>query len=154
VNLWTLPDSYCGASWPDYYIFLGQNRDSSALQRSNFRVALERLGGETGEDDNGISLVTVVRESHWACGWIEWIAIHKTATEQIKLAEEMESKLEDYPVLCEDDWSNLEYEEAMSYWESLSLENRIEMCAEKGVSIFVARRTYDLPDAIYNSLIA
>jgi hypothetical protein len=152
IQKWTLPDSYCGAEWPDYYVFLGQNRDSDALTRSNFRAALKRLGGETGEDDNGISLVTVVRESHWACGWIEWIAIHESNTAGIALANEMLEKIDDYPCLSEDDWSELEYTEAMEYWDGLSLSEKVDYCKDAKVSIFAARRSYDLPDRLYEML--
>ena len=116
MKKWTLPSCYVGQSWPNYYVFLGQHRDSDALTRSNFRVALERLGGETGEDDNGVSLVTVVRESHWAVGWVEWIAIHESNTAGIALAEEMEREMEGYPVLDESDWSRLEDEECEQVW--------------------------------------
>lgn len=149
---WTLPDCYVGAEWEGYYVFLGQNRDSDALTRSNFRVALKRLGGETGEDDNGISLVTVVRESHWACGWIEWIAIHESNTAGVALANEMEESIDDYPCLSEDDWSELEYMEAMDYWDGLSLSEKVDYCRDAEVSVFVARRSYDLPDRLYEML--
>jgi hypothetical protein len=130
MQKWTLPDHYAGADWPGYYVFLGQNRDSDALTRSNFRVALKRLGGETGEDDNGISLVAVVRESHWACGWIEWIAIHESNLAAIKLADEMQADIDNYPVLDESDWSDLEYTEAMDYWDSMSLSCKVDYCRD------------------------
>ena len=76
MKLWTRPDSYWGAEWHDFYVFLSQHRDSDSLTRSNFTCALDKLGeskscqwGET---------VQVVRENHWAVGWVEWIAIHKS----------------------------------------------------------------------------
>jgi hypothetical protein len=37
-----MPDSYFGATWPDYYgSSVGQSRDSDALERSNFACMLE-----------------------------------------------------------------------------------------------------------------
>ena len=89
LRRWTLPANYMGAKWPDYYSAgVGQSRDSSAFERANFDAMLALLGGEKsgGEDpkDEGsaLSLVRVVRASHWAVGWVEWIAIvltkHKT----------------------------------------------------------------------------
>lgn len=116
MKKWSLPSHYFGATWESYYVFLGQNRDSDTLTRSNFRIALKQLGGETGEEDNGISMVTVVRENHWACGWVEWIAIHESNVDAIAKAEEMEAEMESYPVLNEDDWSELETEEANQVW--------------------------------------
>lgn len=120
MKKWTLPDSYAGAWWPEHYVFLGQHRDSDALTRSNFRTALEKLGGERVEwvEELGkdIDMVIVVRESHWAVGRVEWIGIHESNVEGIRLAEEMESEIEQYPCLDESDYSELEDEECAETW--------------------------------------
>ena len=118
LSRWELPRNYFGSEWPEYYVFLSQNRDSDTLTRSNFQCALTAIGGETGEDDDGISAVTVVRESHWACGWIEWIAIHESNSEALRIADEIAAKLEDYPVVNEDHWSELEDQEAQEVWRN------------------------------------
>lgn len=111
MEKWTRPKDYIGEEWEGYYVFLGQDRDSEVLTRSNFRSALAELGGEIGKNDDGISEVTVVRERHWACGWVEWIAIHESAVEKIVIAEKILERLENYPVVNEDDFSALEDEE-------------------------------------------
>lgn len=121
IQKWTRPSHYVGAEWPDYYVFLGQNRDSDALTRSNFRVGLEALGGETGEvwvEELGkdIDSIAVIHESHWAVGWVEWIAIHESNTEAITKANEMLEQLESYPILDESDFSALENEECEQVW--------------------------------------
>ncbi len=145
MELWTMPSCYVGAVWPATYVFLGQNRDSDAITRSNFRVALKRLGGES-------ETVQVVRESHWACGWVEWIAIHQDDEKAVTLANEMLKSIEDYPVLDESDWSDLEYTEAMEFWDSMSLSMKVDYCRDAKVSVFAARRNSDLPEALYESL--
>lgn len=132
LERWTTPDSWFGQPWPNHYVFLGQHRDSDALSRSNFTTALDGLGGES-------ETVTVVRESHWAVGWIEWIAIHETDETALREADSMCAALEDYPVLDDEAFSNLEWEEAQESWEWLSMRDRIELCAKEGVSIFAAR---------------
>ena len=58
---------------------------------------------------------------------------------------QMREDLDDYPVLDDDHWSTLEYEEACDYWDSLSMRERIELCAHHRVSIFAARRD-ELPE--------
>lgn len=113
LNKWTMPDNYFGAKWGGYYVFLGQHRDSDVLERSNFRSALEAIGGES-EHDNGVQ---VVREGHWAVGWVEWIAIPAGPSVALAKANEIMSRLEDYPVVNEDDLSELEHEEANEVWE-------------------------------------
>jgi hypothetical protein len=111
MKLWTMPANYAGEVWPNWYVFLGQQRDSDCLTRSNFRTALERLGGES-------DTVQVIRESHWAVGWVEWIGIEASDDLAVKLASEMEDDLERYPVLSEDDFSELENEEANEVWRN------------------------------------
>lgn len=135
LKRWEIPDSYFGEEWPEYFVFLGQHRDSDALSRSNFECGLKALGGES-------ETVIVVRERHWAVGWVEWIAIHESDAEAILAADEMTCALSDYPVLNEDHFSELEWTEAQTQWEMLPLKYRVELCAEAGVSIFAARRDY------------
>jgi hypothetical protein len=132
LTRWTLPDSYAGAEWPEYFVFLSQCRDSDALTRSNFECGLRALGGESES-------VIVVRERHWAVGWVEWIAIHESDVEAILSADEISCALSDYPVLNEDHFSELEWSEAQTQWEMMPLKYRVELCSEAGVSIFAAR---------------
>jgi hypothetical protein len=107
---WTHPADYVGASWPDYYSSgFGQSRDSDALERSNFRCALAALGGES-------ETVVVVRESHWAVGWVEWIAIHQSDGNALRTADTLCAACEEYSVLDEDDYSREEQEEANEVW--------------------------------------
>jgi hypothetical protein len=133
LKRWEMPDSYFGAEWPEYFVFLGQHRDSDALSRSNFECGLRVLGGESES-------VIVVREGHWAVGWVEWIAIHESNVEAILAADEMSCALSDYPVLDESHFSELEWDEAQTQWEMMPLKYRVELCAEAEVSIFAARR--------------
>lgn len=135
LKRWKLPSSYFGAEWPEYYVFLSQHRDSDSLTRSNFICGLKAIGGES-------ETVQVVRESHWAVGWVEWIAIHQDDEQALREADAIAEKLEDYPVVNEDHWSELEWNEAQDYWASMSVRDRLELCEKAGVSIFAARRDY------------
>ena len=135
LKRWTLPDCYAGAHWPEYFVFLGQHRDSDSVDRSNFTCALGVLGGES-------DTVQVIREGHWAVGWIEWIAIHESDDKALREADEIAGALEDYPVVCEDHLSDLEYDEACEYWERSSVKDRVYFCQRAGCSVFAARRDY------------
>ena len=93
----------------DWFVLpVGTNRDADALTRSNWRVVVADLGGES--DD-----LEIHRFGHWACGWFE-IAIVRPDTEAAKSAEEWEAALSDYPVASDDDFSNEEQEEAQIVW--------------------------------------
>ena len=110
LKRWRLPAHYFGETWPDYYSAgVGQSRDSDCLEQSNFAVMLERLGGES-------ETVIVVRESHWAVGWVEWIAIHEGDQRALQIADELQAKLQSYPVLDEDDFCQRGNDAAGEVW--------------------------------------
>ena len=95
-------------------MFLSRNRDSDCLERSNFRSALKAIGGES-EIEGGVQ---VVREGHWAVGWIEWIAIPPGPSVALSKAIEIGESLEQYPVVDEEDFSELENADADEVWKS------------------------------------
>ena len=110
LERWKMPECYFGAEWPEYYSSgVGRSRDSDCLEESNFHAMLAALGGES-------DTVRVVRESHWAVGWVEWIAIHESDEQSLRTADRLRQKLDDYPILNEDDFSEREYEECRRVW--------------------------------------
>lgn len=138
IERWTRPGSFIAwdDSWQysrECFVFIGRNRDSDILSESNFECALKELGGES-------DTVKIVRESHWACGWLEWIAIHESDGKSLEIADSIVASLSDYPVLNEEDFGEREWNAAQDYWESLSVSERVDMCREARVSIFSARR--------------
>lgn len=142
LTKWTHPKCYIGAEWPDYYSFLGRSRDSDALERANFDAGLKAIGGE--KEYEGQPLVKVVRESHWAVGWVEWIAIHESATEALRIADDIKTKLEDYPIVDEFLYSEYETEEAEEVWrECFRPKERLEYI-RKHRSQFEFRNLQDL----------
>ncbi len=140
LQRYTRPSSFADFAQFDrreYFTIGGQHRDSETLSRSNHRSILRALGGES-------ETVLVIRDNHWAIGWIEAIYIHQSDTAALAIAERIANRLDDYPVVDEEDWSELEYETAANYWERMSVSERIDYCRDYGVSIFAARRA-DLP---------
>lgn len=93
---------------PEWLCVLTRNRDSECLTESNWRCALEQLGGE---GDN----VQIDRFGHWACGWWEALSV-KAGSPEHRIAQEITSSLSDYPVLDEEDYCNLEQEDADRVW--------------------------------------
>lgn len=115
-------------------MFLGRNRGSDTVSRSNFICALAKLGGES-------DTVKVVREGHWACGWIEWIAIHESDTKALNEARAMIEALKRYPVLNEGHWSELDYNESETCTECGGAVDKVIGCpdgAELCLSCFAA----------------
>ncbi len=136
LDRWKRPDCYFGESWPEYYVFLGQHRDSDILTQSNFQCALQQIGGES-------ELSFIVHESHWAVGWVEWIAIHESDTDALHIAETILESLEDYPVVDEEHFSGMEYEHTQDVWNNcFSLKEKVELCQEFELSVFAARHDF------------
>jgi len=116
VRPWSHPDCYFGQTWEGWHSAgFGQSRDSDTLEASNFQTAYDELKKLAGDFEDE-STVTIVRESHWAVGWIEWIAIHSTNTAALDAARQLCERANNYPVLDESDWSRREYEECEQVW--------------------------------------
>jgi len=94
----------------DWLCVMTRNRDSDCLTESNWRTALKLLGGESES-------VQIDRFGHWACGWWESLSV-KDGSVSVPIGEKIKTKLWSYPVLDEEDWSNLEMEEAGKVWKS------------------------------------
>jgi hypothetical protein len=138
LERWTRPNSFMAmdSGWQysnKCYVFLGRHRDSDLLTDSNFECGLAAIGGES-------DTVKIVRESHWAVGWVEWIAIHESDSRALEIADSIMASLSDYPVVNDDDFSNREWEAAQDMWVELPLSERVELCRDTDLSIFAARR--------------
>lgn len=168
IRPWERPDSWAGKPWDGWFVGLSRTRDSDILTESNFYVFLDALRAlpevtvddtknalqsyrTEREDWTEVNTVMIVPESHWACGWIDWIAIHPKNEAAIKLADEMLCRLDDYPALDEDDWSRREDEAVMKWWQEEPLRYRIELCRGNNESIFAARHDYP-PESVYYQL--
>jgi len=130
----------------EYYVAYGQHRDSDTLAQSNFRSMLRALGGES-------ETVLVLRDSHWAVGWVESIYIHESNATACDTADRILAALEDYPIVDESDFSDLEVETACEYWAGMGVSERMEWCRRYDVSIFAARRN-EVPDDRRGELIS
>lgn len=119
-----------GATWEDYFRSgVGQSRDSDALERANFdsMVAALKAVPEPTDWPHDFAPFQIVRESHWAVGWVEWIAIHESATDHLACASELCARLENYPVLDESLFSQYENDEANEVWRNCyRVKDRIE----------------------------
>lgn len=115
-------ENYIGdTSIKDMMVFIGQSRDSDAMERSNFECGLKLLGGESKD-------VQVHRFGHWGCGWFEQILIQPTATDTIAIAEKTLDELLKYPVIDEEHFCGLEYEEATELWQQLDRSEKVDYC--------------------------
>jgi hypothetical protein len=95
--------AYWGAS-QEWYVVAAVNRDSDTLDESNFSVLRARLGESA----------KIERANHWACGWVDYLIISPNDRRALRIAIEANKACEDYPVLDEEHFSNLEYEK---FWE-------------------------------------
>jgi hypothetical protein len=85
----------------------GTHRDADSVTRSNWRVIcreLERLDPEYEAHGD-------MRASHWACGWYEHLLVDWRRVDLVRVLDESLASLECYPLLSDDDHSELEWEE-------------------------------------------
>ena len=90
----------------DWLIVASQHRDSDTLTRSNFRVLAARLAGTTA---------TTEESCHWAVGWVERLIVARTDRAALRVALAAHKAIDDYPVLDESDWSELEDSEFWTF---------------------------------------
>ena len=110
---WQHPPNYYGETWPGYTVLCGQNRDSDCLSRSNFESFKARM------DFLFPGVVEIIRENHWLCGWVEWLGLPPDAPQEARQeAAAILSALEDYPVVNDEHFSEVESEEAREIWAS------------------------------------
>jgi len=140
LQIWKRPTSYVGPDWPDYYSAgVGRSRESDCLEESNFHAMLSALGITSFMCDDGSvtegesRTAFVVREMHWAVGWVEWIAIHKSDERALRIADDCRQRLDDYPILDEEDFSRREDHECELTWsQCFSPSDRIRKLREDG----------------------
>jgi hypothetical protein len=122
--------NYAGDRLDGFYVY-AKNRDSGTLVRSNFACILRDLEAAALEAEDDASVLTP-SFGHWACGWVEQIVLKANAPEAVvRKAEEILDNLEDYPIHDERHFSDLEYEEAATYWERLSPRYKVRMAMEE-----------------------
>lgn len=121
---WTRAENYGGQTWYGWYLApCILTRDSECIERSNWAAQWDALKPHIHEDDIRVSdndgedvpSVLIVRNGHWACGWLEFVAIHPSNAECMAIAEGLKAQLQDYPLLDEDSYSVMQWEEAEQY---------------------------------------
>lgn len=101
---------------------VGITRDSEPLERSNYRIALRAMIAAAGMDPGDVDHMPaggpepddprplfVGSFGHWAVGWIEEIIWRGDNPELGSTAYELAARLDDYPVLDEEDYASEEW---------------------------------------------
>lgn len=102
----------------DWLVAYDTHRDAKTLERSNwncFSKALRDLPAVKAWPGDDCP-VTIERASHWAVGWIDYLLVNPACPEAIAEAERLLARLENYPILDEEDYSNEETAEANLVW--------------------------------------
>lgn len=108
------PDFWCLIDHEfDDWVFapVGQSRDSDHLEASNFAQAVEMLEAVDTEDGD----FQVYRFGHFLVGWVESILV-RPGSECEEVCEDIVERLENYPVLNEEDFSRREWEDYLESW--------------------------------------
>lgn len=130
---------YMGERYDKYFIVIGHNRNSRSLSESNFYSMCEAFADNTPIFRGGAEVklpaterlrdgVIVVSASHWLVGWVEFVLVHETAIECLEIAANAHTRLEDYPILDDLDFSNRICDVISEFCEEVrnDLENELE----------------------------
>ena len=98
-----------------------KTRDADHLTCSNWDFIIKMLEGDEDRDDDDYELMSW---NHWACGFFDMIVV-KPGTMAHVLMCKVETSLESYPALDEEDWMRREHDEHhdMVHEECVSLVN-------------------------------
>jgi hypothetical protein len=132
LETWKPTDNYRGSTEIEGYLVapVSQSRDTGILDESNFSIVwktLEKLSTDKYPVD-------IHHFGDWMCGWFDLILIHPKNQLAISAAENFKSRMEDYPILNDDDYNDRCQESLLEayndYGESElreSIENEIDV---------------------------
>lgn len=99
----------------NWAIFYTHHRDSTLSDQSNAAVIAKALNGFQERDDPD---VLAESHGHWAVGWIDGFAIRifhdGKITDAFRAYHRITQRLEDYPLLDEQDYSRREFEATLA----------------------------------------
>lgn len=132
------PDfAYWGES-EDWLVAYGVHRDSDVLERANFE-ALRRIADAGTLPENEDEKYRIESASHWVVGWTETLLINpKLDAETIaRIDKKITDARENYPVIDDELYSDMEYEEACSTAEMALYELGVPSEIRKDVAPYV-----------------
>ena len=135
LELWKYPSNYMGDDLSDYYKGPAKGYDADALDKSNFKVALEMLGGE----GNGV----LVGSFGGFGGGHEQIFVHKDAADKVAILQDIENKMSEYPVLDDSDYSEMQMEEERESYESWAKQEALKIIDQE-----LHRQNPDLQESV------
>ncbi len=110
-------DSFYRGNNGEWYVVFDYSRDSEIIDRANLHD-IKKLYGIDGKIDGEFPPdICIERASHWAVGWIEYILINPDNAEFVAIGETIEAKLKDYPILSDDTYSDMQFNEYTYYLE-------------------------------------
>lgn len=119
---WRKFDSFAWFEQPedsdDWTIVYTHNRDSDIVTRCNAEIIEQEMTPYTEADEPDCY---AERHNHWAVGWVDGysIRVYKNGqiTEAFKKWCELQQRIEDYPLLDESKYSEMEWNEYLEAWE-------------------------------------
>lgn len=107
LKRWERANNYIGEDLSDHYVVTTKSPQSQLLTQANWKVYTEEL-----QDYGGVKNA---RFGHWASGHVRMLLIHKDSTEALKRADELKKRYNEYPVLDEGLYHEMEHNRIIEY---------------------------------------
>ena len=107
------------------------NRDSDILNQSNFKVISEDLMKRFPKS------VDILKSSHFLCGWFDQLMVKTTSRAAFQAVYDWDVKPDDYPVASDDDYSDMQYEEACNAWDNWASYDVKKLIEEKEIPFLI-----------------
>jgi hypothetical protein len=133
ARLWHKEPNYIGPQWHHYAVVAVRHRDSDLLERHNFDTASTYLNrfkdrpatdytqsAYEAEDREELKACLVVRNAHWAVGWIEFLMVDAHDYDATIAGATIVEDRDDYPILDEDGYIEEEDKAIAEAWSDLS----------------------------------
>lgn len=163
IKLWKQPSCYVGYAPTRDYELCGVHRESDGLSRANWKAWQAKLQAvadtlpefdqpeeltERGQiDPRSTGWFYTWRATHPAVGWIDTLMLRSDAPQAlIDIANKIQDDLDDYPVVDDDVFSEVEDEDADLAWRCLSIEERTDLLAKAGVDLTLAHQDWPPSD--------
>lgn len=146
IKRWIEQINYEGQDFNDYYVAIFRFFRCTPLERANFKYVKEHLS-DCGAGSETMVIFPNFTDEVMMCRY--YVLVHKDFDRGLRMADMFAARIKSKGSLDPEAEAQLNWAGITKSWHQKSLDTKVALCKEAGVSIFIARRT----DPTHESLI-